>query len=186
VADLTYDNPSGLKSSGGALLREEIPYIIQDGLQLYVGMLGKLSSGQLVKMASGGGKTTPCVGIIVGPGVPGSNPVMDGFALGTLPIPTIAKGNVSSAAAGNANRAIVNTGEFVLEQVTLTLTGSMAGSGADVGIALYASTSNPADLTSVQPGSDPVIGEIKEFLSKPSGTTAIYHVLVYSLEARRS
>jgi hypothetical protein len=181
VADLTYDTE--LKFSG--LLRKTIPFIITNAVQLYTGMFVKLVSGYATKMVSGGGAAGAMVGVAVAGGVPGSNPVLDyNLSALTPPYPAIAIGNVTTAAAGNANQVIVETGEFTLKQVTLTLAnGTLAGTAADVNTKVYAATSNPADMTNTQSGSDKPVGLISAFYSA-TATTATYDVLVNSYDAR--
>lgn len=178
MADLTYDTE--LPFNG--LLRKTIPFVILNGVQLYTAMILRLSAGYATKQAAGAG--TVVLGIAVAGGVPGSNPVLDGFNLQTLPIPQIGPGNASTAAAGNANQVIVETGEFTATQTPITLAGTtLAGTQADVGTVVYAPTSNIGDLTTTQTSTDKPFGRIAAFWSA-TATIGTYDVLVFSYEAR--
>lgn len=178
MANLTADTPS-FEYSG--ILRKDIPFVITNGVQIYVGAIVKEASGYVTNFATG----STVLGLAVGPGVPGGNPVLDGFTLTSLPIPQIAPGNASTAAAGNANQVVVATGEMTIKRLSLTVAGTLAGTQADVGTLLYAADDNLADLTTTQPGSDKPFGEITAFYSA-SGGSATYDVLMYSYEARRA
>lgn len=181
MADLTYD--TSLQFSG--LIRKSMPYVITNGLQIYTGQILKLTSGLAALQAAGAG--TIVAGIAVAPGVPGGNPVLDGFNLQSLPIPQIAPGNVSTARAGNANAVVIEQGEFTLKRQQLAVAGTLAGTNADVGKVLYAPDSNVADLSTTQTSTDKPFGEISAFYAgTSSGGFAYYDVLVYSYEARRA
>ena len=54
---------------------------------------------------------------------------------------------------------IVEQGAFTWMQVTLTIAGSLAGTQADVGLKLFAASSNIADSVTTNPGTDKVLGE---------------------------
>lgn len=159
--------------------RQTKPFIIANAAQLYVGSLLKIASGFITNFATG----ATVFGVAVAGGVPGSNPVMDGFDLQSLPLLMIGPGNASSAAAGNANQAIVEQGAFTWEQVTLAVAGSLAGSQADVGVTLYAGSDNIEDSLTTQPGSDKPLGQISRFYSTAT-TTAIYDIFVFDYESR--
>jgi hypothetical protein len=155
--------------------------VITNALQLYVGSLVILTSGYVAKNVNGG----LIIGVAISGGVPGSNPVLDGYALQTLPIPMIAPGNVSTAPTGAANQVIVEQGAFTWQQVTLTIAGTLAGTIADVGTTLYGgNTDNIADATTTQPGTDHPIGKISRFYTKPTATTATYDIDVLDHESR--
>lgn len=161
--------------------RQTKTYIITNAAQLYVGAILKLASSYVTNFTTG----NTVFGVAVQGGVPGSNPVMDGFTLTSLPIPMIAPGNVSTAAAGNANTVVVEQGAFTWMQVTLTLAnGTLAGTQADVGTLVYAASDNVQDSTNTQPGSDKPLGYISKFYSATS-TTAIYDIFVFDYESRR-
>lgn len=178
MADQTVDTP--LKQSG--LIRASKAFVIKNALQLYVGQLVMLASGYLDKHVAA---ATICAGVVKGPGVPGNNPVMDGFSF-TPPMKMIAPGN-TGAAAGNQPKAIVEQGEFILEDQSLTVAGTLAGTIADVGTVLYAgnASSNLADLSTTQTSSDKPIGVIVAFKSA-SGGSAVYDIRFFSYEARRA
>ena len=180
MADPTKDTIFGTAN----LKRDSKAYVIKNALQLYVGQLAKLTSGYLDKHAAGA--NTVCLGVVVGPGVPGNNLVLDGFALGSPPVKQIAPGN-TSAAAGNEPKAIVERGDQTIKDLVLTVAGTLAGTIADVGTVLYAGagSSNLADLSTTQTSSDKPLGEIVAFKSA-SGGSATYDVLIYSYEARRA
>ena len=163
--------------------RQTNPFPIANAAQLYVGALLELTSGFAAAYASTGGATNPVLGIAVGGGIPGSNPVLDGYNLASFPIPMIAPGNASSAAVGNANQVIVEQGAFTWMQATLALT-TIVGSQADVGTKVFAVTSNINDCVVANPGSDKVFGVITAFYSKPTATTGVYDIFVNSFDAR--
>lgn len=177
MANITYDKPN---EYAGPIVKQ-IPYVISNGVQLYVGQILMLTSGYALKNAAG--SATVSVGIAVCGGIPGSNPVMDGFTLTTLPIPMIAPGNASSAATGNANQVVVETGEVTIKRLSLTVAGTLAGTQADVGTLLYPPTANMADLQTTQTSSEKPAGRITAFYSA-SGGSAYYDVLWFSYEAR--
>jgi len=179
MAALTQDTPMEI----AGLLRKQVPFIISNGVQLYVGGLVEIVSGYATAFAADAGLVQ---GFAVQGGVPGSNPVLDGFNLQDLPIPMIAPGNASTAPTGGANRVVVEQGEFTAKRVTLAVAGTLAGTQADVGKVLYAVTDNIEDAVTTQPGTDKPLGEITFFYpGTSSGGFAVYDVLVYSLEARR-
>lgn len=162
--------------------RQTKSYTIKNGVQLYVGSILKLTGGYAdIQVAASG---TCVLGIAVAGGIPGSNPVTDGFTLTSLPIPMIGPGNVSTAAAGNANLVIVEQGAFNWLQVVLTLAnGTLGGAVTDVGAKVYAPTSNVLDVTNTQTSTDKVFGEISKFYSA-TATTATYDIFVESYDAR--
>jgi len=160
--------------------RQTKAYTIANAAQLYVGSILKLSGGYAAAFTTG----NLILGVAVQGGVPGSNPVMDGFTLTSLPIPMIAPGNVSTAATGNANQVVVEQGSFTWMQVTLTLAnGTLNGTAADVGTKVYAASSNVADSTNTQPGTDHPLGTLTKFYSA-TATTAIYDILVLDFDSR--
>lgn len=164
--------------------RQTKVYQIKNGVQLYVGSLLQLTSGNADAYVSGGGATNPCIGVAVQGGIPGSNPVTDGFTLTSLPIPMIGPGNVSTAAAGNANLVVVEQGAFTWNQVAITLSGtSLTGVQADVGTKVFATTSNISNLVTTNPGTDKVFGEVTKFYSATS-TVGTYDIFVNSYDAR--
>lgn len=154
--------------------------VISGTIQLYVGSLLIYSSGLAAKNVNG----SNCIGVAVGGGVPGSNPVLDGFNLQSLPIPMIGPGNSATAPSGGANRVIVEQGAFTWQQVTLTIAGTLSGATSDVNKLLYGgNTDNIADATTTQPGSDKPLGYISKFYSK-TATTAIYDIFFFDYETR--
>jgi len=162
--------------------RQTNPFVIRNGVQLRVGSILKLTGGQAdIQVAALG---TCVLGVAVAGGIPGSNPVLDGFNLQSLPIPMIGVGNVSTAAAGNANEVIVEQGSFTWLAVSLTLAnGTLLGTVADVGTKVYAPTSNVLDVTNTQTSTDKPLGLLQKFYSSASGV-AIYDILVDSYDAR--
>lgn len=159
--------------------RQTRSFIIANAAQLYVGSILRLNGGRAATFTTG----NTVLGVAVGPGVPGNNPVLDGFTLSSLPIPMIAPGN-TGAAAGNEPRVVVEMGAFTWEQVTLTLaSGTLAGTIADVGVKVYAASDNVADSTNTQPGTDKPLGVITRFYSA-TATLATYDILVDSYDAR--
>lgn len=180
MANLTYDTEVAFSG----LVRKTYPYVITNALQLYTGQLLMLTTGLAARLAPAAG--TVCIGVGVAGGVPGSNPVLDGFNLQVQPIPSIGPGNVTTAASGNANEVIVEQGEFTANRVRLAVAGTLVGTVADVGKALFAATSNLADLSTTQILTDKQIGEVSKFYpGSLSGGFATYDVLVYSYEARK-
>lgn len=179
MAALAQDTPMEI----AGLLRKQVPTLISNGVQLYVGSLVEDSSGYATAFAANAGFVG---GFAVEGGNPGSNPVLDGYNLQSLPIPLIAPGNASTAPTGGANRVVVEKGEFTAKRVTLAVAGTLAGTQADVGKILYAVTDNIADAVTTQPGTDKPLGEITWFYpGTSSGGVAVYDILVYSVEARR-
>lgn len=178
MANLTADSKINF---AGPSPRQTYSYIITNGLQLYVGSIVQLTSGYIAKQVTG----KLIQGVAIAGGVPGSNQVIDGYNLQSLPIPSIAPGNVSTAPSGAANRVIVEQGAFIWSQVTLTLAnGTLAGTVADVGTKVYAgNTDNVADVTNTQPGTDKPLGTISRFYSVAT-TTAIYDIDVLDHESR--
>lgn len=178
MANLTADSKVNFS---GPSPRQTRSYIITNGLQLYVGSIVQLTSGYIAKQVNG----KLIQGIAVAGGVPGSNQVLDGFNLQSLPIPSIAPGNVSTAPSGAANRVIVEQGAFTWEQVVLTLAnGTLAGTAADVGTLVYAGNSdNVLDATNTQSTTDHPLGKISRFYSATS-TTATYDIDVLDHESR--
>lgn len=162
------------------LLQQTKTFEIANGVQLYIGSLVKIASGYADKMTT----SAVMVGVAVCGGVPGSNPVMDGFNLLSQPIPAIAPGDTSGDA-GTVPTVVVETGEFTWQQVELTLAnGTLAGSIADLNTKVYNGNSdNIADLTNTQPGTDKPVGILTKFYSSDA-TTAIYDVLINSYDAR--
>ena len=177
MADLTGDMPS-LQWAG--LVQQTKVFEIANGVQLYIGSLVKLASGYATKMTT----TALLVGVAVCGGVPGSNPVMDGFNLLSQPIPAIAVGD-TSADEGNVPTVVVETGQFTWQRVTLTLAnGTLNGDITDVGTKVYTGNSdNIADATDTQSGTDHPLGNITKFYSADA-TTAVYDILVNSYDAR--
>jgi len=158
--------------------------VIDNAIQLYVGsiVMFDASTGYLKKKVAGSG--TIALGVTVQGGIPGSNPILDGYNLQSLPIPQIAPGNVSTAPAGAANQAIVEMGAFTWMQVTLTLAnGSLNGTVVDQGTKVYTPSDNIADATNTQTSTDHPIGTITKFYSATT-TTAIYDIFTDSYDAR--
>ena len=178
MAALTYDHPLQYNNLS---VRDTIAFVTKNGVQVYVGDLVELLGGYIQLHVAG--SATCIVGIADRGGVPGSNPAMDGFNLATLPIPLIAPGNASTAAAGNANKVVVETGRVIARQVTLAVAGTLAGTIADVGAKLYCATSNIADASTTQPSTDKPLGKIVNFYSA-SGGNAVYDIEVMSYTDR--
>ena len=103
MAALTQDSKVNYRGLGP---RQTNAFVIANAAQLFVGSLLQITAatGLVANYVQNLGATNPVVGVAVGGGIPGSNPVLDGYNLGSLPIPMIAPGNVSTAAAGNAKR----------------------------------------------------------------------------------
>lgn len=143
-------------------------YVIANGSQIYVGSWCDLVSG--VAQPHTTGHTVQ--GIAVGPGVPGNDVNMDGFA--SPPVSSIAPGNNTAP----RNQVAINEGEITLLNVT-TIT-SAAGAQTDVGTLVYLSDDNLITIT--QPGSDKPLGEIV-FWTSVSGTN-YWNVKCYRFSAR--
>ena len=151
-------------------VNEEIfhPYTIANATQIYVGSWADIVSGVVQPHTTG----HTVQGLTVGPGVPGNDPNMDGFA--NPPASAIAPGNNTAP----RNQAVINEGEITLLNVTV-ITGA-GGAQTDVGTLVYLSNDN--DLTTVQPGSDKPLGEIAQWTSV--GSTNYWNVKCYRFAAR--
>ena len=145
-----------------------VPYPIANGVQIYVGSFCDIVSGVAQPHTTG----HTIQGLAIGPGVPGNDPNMDGFA--TPPASAIAPGNNTAP----RNQVVINEGEVTLLNVA-TIT-SAAGAQTDVGTLVYLSDDNL--ITTVQPGSDKPLGEISAW--NPVGATNYWNVKCYRFAAR--
>lgn len=182
MAALTYDHPLQYDNLS---VRDTIPYVIANGIQIYVGDLvdQHVTAGEVQPHVAGSG--TVITGIVDRGGVPGSNPILDGYTLGSGigpgAGPSIAPGNVASAAAGNANKAVIETGRLIVRAVTLAVAGSLTGTITDITVKLYCATSNIADSSSTQTSTDKPLGKVVNFLSyNAAAATAVYDIEVMS------
>lgn len=156
--------------------KDTFPYVIANGVQLYVGQIVTTLNGYLNKFVANSVAGTKPLGVALEGGVPGSDPNMDGMvnANGLQPN-AIAPGNTGGAA-GTAPQAVVERGRQTYQQLTLQIQGTLAGTIADVGTALYAGTSNLQDLTPTQPGTDKAFGFISQYRGAGAAGYAIYDV----------
>jgi hypothetical protein len=143
-------------------------YVIANAAQIYVGSWCDIVSGYAQTHTTG----HTIQGLAVGPGVPGNDPNMDGFA--NPPVSAIAPGNNTAP----KNQVVLNEGEITLLLVT-TIT-SAAGAQSDVGTPVYLSDDNL--ITTVQPGGDKPLGEISFWTSV--GSTNYWNVKCYRFSAR--
>ena|ERR1017187_1505195 len=175
MATLTYDSPLPDQNT----IRNTQQFPITTASQLYIGELVMLTSGALVALAAASG--TVCLGYVVEPGVPGGDPNMDAI---TAPN-AIAVGN-TALSVGVIPTAVVQTGESIINSVTLTIAGTLAGTVADVGKTLYAgaASANIADASTTQTSTDAKLGHIAGFVSKPTSTTAVYNIALLSFTER--
>lgn len=148
-----------------------IAYVIANGVQIYVGSFCDDVSGVAQPHTTG----HTVFGIAQGPGVPGNDPNMDGFAV--PPASAIAPGNNLSPPA-TRNQVVLDQGAFTL--INVATIASAAGAQTDVNTLVYLSNDN--DITTVQPGSDKPLGFISAW--NPVGTTNYWNVFVYAYAAR--
>lgn len=182
MAALTYDHPLQYDNLS---VRDTIPYVILNGSQIYVGDLvdQHTTAGEVCPHVAGA--ATCITGIASHGGVPGSNPILDGFSLGSGigpgAGPSIGPGNVGTAAAGNANKCVVDTGRLIVRAVTLAVAGTLTGAITDIGMKLFCATSNIADSSTTQTSTDKALGKIANFLSyNAAASTAVYDIEVMS------
>ena len=184
MSDPTFDNLAVITATQNEV-KDPFPYVISNGVQLYIGQLVKLTSGYLVKHAPTAA-ANPCEGVVIGPGKPGDDPNIDGNTVNANGrLNALAPGNTGGAT-GTAPKAVVERGSFVIDNLALTLAnGTLAGTIADVGKNVYAksASSNLADLTDTITSSDHPIGRIVGFVSA-TATIATYNVRIFSLEER--
>jgi hypothetical protein len=165
MAELTQDTIRPMQVLELKLQNENI----KNAQQLYVGQYVDLVSGLLQPHTPG--SATVCLGIVVGPGVPGNNVVLDAIVLPNA----IAPGNT---AATPPPQAVVNIGEHVLLGVT-TIAG-LTGAATDPGTLVYLTNGN--DISTTQTSTDKPAGRVLRW--NASTASPAWDVLIFSYGER--